>query len=433
MSKLDKVVSFKKLSETEPKPVKWLIEGILPKCAITTLGAPKKSFKTYLSIYASLCLSEGTDFLGQYHCEKCNILYLDEESGQDETTRRVCRICEGNNIEFNDEKGFYIADSKIKIDDSNDVKMLENFVKEHNIELVVLDTFPRFYNITDENSATSMMKVTSSLKGICNNTGVSFLLITHFKKSAMKEAKVTNTEIDADDIRGSGEIGNVSDNLFIIKREDKTKTEIELINTDSRLSKEIEPIHVVLNFDDKTDAKSVRFSEIPLSLLIPKIQTKVQKFIDYTIVEFDKEIIFNDVYSKQFYWHELKSLLKNKFGKGVNDNEIRQTLENLMKDGRIDKIGHGLYRYWKKGYNMKKAMDEIMSLPISEDESEESENDDKEKIEKENILEEIKENKEEFVSPIPKEINGEKKKFKSFDEIITEMKTKSNSKTTNAQ
>jgi hypothetical protein len=78
-------------------------------------------------------------------------------------------------------------------------------------------------------------------------------------------------------------------------------------------------------------------------------------------------------------------------------------------------------------------MDEIMSLPISEDESEESENDDKEKIEKENILEEIKENKEEFVSPIPKEINGEKKKFKSFDEIITEMKTKSNSKTTNAQ
>ena len=126
------------IMEMDIPPIHWLVDNILPD-GLAMLGAPSKTFKSYMAIHLCLCIAEGLPFLGR-KTEKAACLYCDLESTVRRPRDRMRQVLAGRKAPDN----FYIITANDDLDaiGAGFEDQIEDILKQHpEIGLIVIDVF----------------------------------------------------------------------------------------------------------------------------------------------------------------------------------------------------------------------------------------------------------------------------------------------------
>jgi hypothetical protein len=77
--------------EKQPFPENpWRVKGLIPLNGMTIIAAPSGEKKSWVVMELARCVAEGISFLGdpQFATEKCNVLYVENETPENEIQRR---------------------------------------------------------------------------------------------------------------------------------------------------------------------------------------------------------------------------------------------------------------------------------------------------------------------------------------------------------
>lgn len=222
----------------EFEDAEWLVESLIPAGGITVLSAEPSSFKTWLILYAVLCVARGECLLGQYATSQSGVLIIDEESSSRLLNSRFKMLEAESNLEVHllNETGF-------QLDDKHVGQVIE-YCEQNNVKLVTFDSLVRIHSF-DENDATGMSKAFRQLKKF-NNAGITVVVIHHNRKPGAKNGSL------AHEMRGSSDILAAVDCHLALTKRDDNKHELVLTQTKSRYSEELLPIEIRINTDGES-------------------------------------------------------------------------------------------------------------------------------------------------------------------------------------
>lgn len=305
---------------------RFLVEELIPKGCVF-LSGPPKAMKSYISLHLIDCLANKKPLFKHFEVpKKRKILVMDREnqmwSVKDRINQTETRL--GEDVSYlNVRTSFTNAEFRA---------VLLEFIKMNRIEVVILDSFRRFFTGNENDSAivSEFFLFIDQIK----DAGCSVIIIHHFNKN--QEARGSSR------LRGSSDIVAFYDaNINFSKKADGGVTILELEQTESRLGKEVSPFTV--NIIESEDGKmSFGFGEY-----IEKEQTArddaSKKILDLLSNLNDKE-----------EW--LSSLdIKDRLG-DVSKRYIDEVLPKLSDNHKIrrEKLGRGyVYKIGTEVFNDK--------------------------------------------------------------------------------
>jgi hypothetical protein len=164
----------------------YLIDNLIPAGEIALLYGPGKSHKSYLALAMCIATALGKSLPGINPVRQGNVLYLNfEGSGTARYQHRLFQLCEGFGITGEeramlDTSMFFQSVTRSLIDIIDDVRA---FVREHNIVLVIIDSFGAAAG-RDPQEANAAIPLMNSLDGL---RGVSKVLISHVAKYELQQ------------------------------------------------------------------------------------------------------------------------------------------------------------------------------------------------------------------------------------------------------
>lgn len=206
--------SDKELAEEGDVKVEWTIDKWIPKGDICFLAGKAASFKTTIALHMVYAISQGKPVFNTYLTRPSKVLYVNEENYRVLFKGIVKRIKAG--LDLQDAKldnVFCSIMENLRLDNQADVTALVNFIKKNGIEVVVFDSFRRFF-IGEENDAGAINTIFNTLKYIRKECGdITIIILHHAKKDNQNGA----TDI-RDMLRGSSDIVNMADSVIGVKR-----------------------------------------------------------------------------------------------------------------------------------------------------------------------------------------------------------------------
>lgn len=197
------------LLERANKEISWTIHKLIPEGSLTYIGAPPKSFKSFIAKYMAMAIASGEPLLGwdEFTTKKGNVLYIDEENSDFRLGRRVRQIRKGLATEEGFENVFWYSKNNLKLDGFG-VGTIQELIKRHNISTIILDSLVRFLE-GDEDRATDVRKAYDMIKEIQKGTGVTVIILHHLKKTTKQK-----NSVELNDFRGSGDFGAMADSIL---------------------------------------------------------------------------------------------------------------------------------------------------------------------------------------------------------------------------
>jgi RecA-family ATPase len=183
------------------KQLQWVAKDLIQRDGITIISAPSGSGKTWLVLDFCRHLTRSDDeeygpWLGKWELPRMNCLYLDEENGERTMGLRIQKLgFAEDNTRFRS-----WSYTKLRLHDDRDRLEIIRVCKEHNIELIVLDSLKAFHS-KDENSATEMRHVGEWLQEFVI-AGLCVIVLHHDKKGGNGFDSMS----EQDKTRGSGDI-----------------------------------------------------------------------------------------------------------------------------------------------------------------------------------------------------------------------------------
>jgi hypothetical protein len=186
------------LLSLEVEPVAWLVEGMIPRAALTLVAGEPGSYKSWLALCLARAVAEGAPFL-ERACPPLPVLYLDRENPQAVVRERMdalgIRSAESLRV-----WGGWLADAPPAIGDARLLQIARRWKP-----LLVFDSLIRFHD-GDENSATEMAPVMAELRALAH-AGATVVALHHRAKS------------EASSYRGSSDILGGVDVAFAVSRD----------------------------------------------------------------------------------------------------------------------------------------------------------------------------------------------------------------------
>lgn len=264
----------------------WIIKDLLPAGCLTILSGRPGSFKTWMTLYFALCISDGSPVFGVFQTKKTRVLIIDEEDSGVLIKDRLKKlgIKAETEISLSIMTGFK-ADSEEKMD------ILIREVKKRKIGVVIIDSLIRIHS-GDENSAKDMANLFTQISRL-KKAGVTVLINHHHRKSQNSQ------DSDSQSMRGSVDILAALDCHMMINR---NGDDLTIKQTKNRYQPEIKPFVVTpvtrgdnIEFDFKesyqnnTKQKINENAEDVLTLIsqqkIPIAQVELAKLFKGTIGE----------------------------------------------------------------------------------------------------------------------------------------------------
>jgi hypothetical protein len=176
---LSLVRPFSTFVNGKPKPIPYIVDGLLPSGSWSTLSAKPKQGKTSLSRYLSVCIAKGLPFLGR-DTQRGEVLLLSLEDplqhvdiclgalGYD--PRHDCRI--------------HIA-TKLSPRIEESIAAIEDTVSANkDIRLIVVDTLPKLLRSDDLNDYSKTLPNAEKISGLARrNPHLHLMCIGHSKKA----------------------------------------------------------------------------------------------------------------------------------------------------------------------------------------------------------------------------------------------------------
>jgi len=185
----------------------WLVENLITRGGMHFITAPPGGGKSWIAVDLVRACNEGSNWMGCLPVTKCNILYINEEMGVGRFFQRFFKLSSGacENVHI-------MQKQMVKLDNAEHMADIVQYVKDHDISIVILDTFVRVHGY-DENSNTDMAKLYDRMKGI-NESGAAIIALHHHKKG------IHAGPVAHEAMRGAGEIAAQADLVATVENKD---------------------------------------------------------------------------------------------------------------------------------------------------------------------------------------------------------------------
>jgi hypothetical protein len=220
------------------KDKNFIIDGFLYPGSVTMVYSPPAQFKSLISCYMGLAISNGKEFLGM-KTKKMPVLYGDGENARLTIKDRLEKIHKGMNLKRN-KFPYYTLTEGLLMDEKKNIHLgfqlfIEKEIEEKGIKVLIFDTMHRFAYY-DENSSDDINRLyTKFFKPLAEKYNVAIVFLHHSTKSG--------------GYRGSGDFLGMVDVSYQIRRKPKTN-HFTIINEKSR-NGEIAEIQGEIVFDDE--------------------------------------------------------------------------------------------------------------------------------------------------------------------------------------
>lgn len=185
----------------------WLVENLITRGGMHFITAPPGGGKSWIAVDLVRACSDGSLWMGCLPATQCNVLYINEEMGIGRFFQRFFKLCPTacENVHV-------MQKQMVKLDNPEHMADIVAYVKEHQIAIVILDTFVRVHGY-DENSNTDMAKLYDRMKGI-NESGAAIIALHHHKKG------IHAGPVAHEAMRGAGEIAAQADLVATVENKD---------------------------------------------------------------------------------------------------------------------------------------------------------------------------------------------------------------------
>jgi RecA-family ATPase len=207
-------ISARELQTLDIAPLEFIVDNFLP-LGLGVLGAPAKSFKSYMCLDMTLCICKGFDFLG-IKTKKCSCLYLDLESTRRRPKNRVEQILKGKTAPDN----LYIATQADLLGNGFEVQLRKEKEKHPDIKVVIVDVFKKIRPSATKNKDPYERDYEDygKIKALADELDIAILLVTH-------TTKMKHPDDPFNELTGSAGVMGSIDVAMVIKkdkREDET-------------------------------------------------------------------------------------------------------------------------------------------------------------------------------------------------------------------
>ena len=211
--------------DREPAPT-WLVPGFLPTDgAVMLSGKAKISHKTWLAFTLAKCVASG-EAAGLFEPTRQGaVLFIEEEGPRKSTRARWKFLQHGLGIATAGLPIYFVHRQNVLLDDPVWLGRICDFVRDHGVLLVVLDTISRV-NRGDENSVQDVSKIASYINKIrqSNPGNCTVLMLHHLRKTEYQDS---DTDID-DDLRGSSAWSGYYDSHLALRKRQINQSYIRL-------------------------------------------------------------------------------------------------------------------------------------------------------------------------------------------------------------
>jgi RecA-family ATPase len=234
----------------QPVPeMKWLIENVIREGGFTYIYGPPGSFKTSFTLFAMLNACAGRNVCGFRVTRPLDILWIDEECGENGIKFLTHIISKGlqmkdNTIAF---KGKFHICYRNAIDIILDTASIEEILIKEHYDIVVIDSIAKVFPY-DEKDKTNVRKIFSNLSPLMDKYNTGFVLIHHSRKEQQDKKRRSLNEIS-----GSIEFSSQCDDLLyldLLNTKDITRFSVYAQKT--RYHKAFDTINIDVVGDEKT-------------------------------------------------------------------------------------------------------------------------------------------------------------------------------------
>jgi RecA-family ATPase len=301
-------ISASELINSEFEPQKWAVPKILPQGLNILAGKPKHG-KSIMANNIGIAVSNGKLALGAIAVESGPVLYLALEDTARRMNNRLKQMLAYGGSPSNQ---FLYAFDAPRMNEKGLEALEEKIIEIPNIRLVIIDTLAKFAPPTKANQDKYRCDydTVSVLKDLADRRNVSMLVIHHLRK--------TESADRFDDISGTFGITGAADGiLLLIRKTGQADAELHVTGRD------VESAAYGLKFDNAT------------------LSWKILGEADQVKSTEKKQIIFDTIKS---YGHPItpKEIAENS---GLKINYVKKMLPSILKEGHIQKAGHGNYIY----------------------------------------------------------------------------------------
>jgi KaiC/GvpD/RAD55 family RecA-like ATPase len=327
-----KFVSDKELEESVDIPTEWIVDQWIPKGDICFIAGKAASFKTTIALHITYAMSKEKLVFNTYKTSKNKILYLNEENPKPSFKKAIKRIKKGLELEtVKDEDIWYSILESNTLDNMNTIKNIISFIKYFKIDVLVLDSFRRFF-IGKENEADVINVIFNKLKAIRQACGgnLTIIILHHAKKGGDNSQEVDLRDI----LRGSSDIVNMSDSVIGVTRA-VGGNYFTIAHIKTRGGEELKGRRIKVEYDKDTNSMNLYETNTPVTEQArDALRTKPQECAEkiYNWIETTASV-------NVFQRSELPADIRTDY----EYDTITKAFKELAQDGMITKSGGGAH------------------------------------------------------------------------------------------
>lgn len=190
---------------------RWIAENLLVYQGLHYIAAASGHGKSWLGIDLAIACAGGRPWCNFIPTEAVNVLYINEEILLEKFWQRFYKMHD------TDLPNLHIIQKKMtKIDKDAHVKRLVNYIKEHSIQLVIIDTFVRIHSM-DENDNSAVAKLYDRFQELID-AGAAVVILHHNKKVT------PGTVMNQDAMRGASDLAAQADLVLTVLHDIDEKT-----------------------------------------------------------------------------------------------------------------------------------------------------------------------------------------------------------------
>jgi RecA-family ATPase len=247
---------------SERPPIEYVVEKLIAESSVNVWFGQWGAKKTWAAIDLAVCVASGKQWLGMA-TEPCNVLIIDEESGD---TRLANRIKDTMRGELGQLANASVPIKSVSLAQFNllkkpdDAHLLAGLVLELDAKLVIIDALADVMLGGDENAVKDTQPVFANLRFIAELTGAAFIVIHHANKGG--------------GYRGSSAIAGAIDTLLSVE----SKQDNSLITFKTEKMRDGEPLNFACEANWTDEGFYLTQSEITERAFLSKSQQYVLDF-----------------------------------------------------------------------------------------------------------------------------------------------------------
>jgi hypothetical protein len=307
----EKTLPVRRANELDIQPPEqtWMIRSLWARAAVGIIGGPPKCYKSWLGLDMALSVASASPCLGCFPVHRSGraLIYLAEDAIS-AVRSRIDALCSHRQLDIDSLDLYVITAPTLRLDLSKDQVRLKATLHDLRPRLLLLDPLIRMHRL-DENSAADISNLLGFLREMQRSYDLSIVLVHHANKKHYAQPGKA--------LRGSSDLHAFGDsNAYLAPRNGRM-----ILTIEHRSAKPPHPIEIKLA--SRPDGSATHL-EIASSV---KIQA------DTSLAE--RTVVLLHHQGKPMPRTAIRKHLK------VNNQRLGQTLENLHKQGLIEKTAKG--------------------------------------------------------------------------------------------